>query len=99
MQALRHSFGLAFGARRALTATQIRWSSKISQLIPDYFGPPFRRCAESTQLPSGIRVSTFSIEATNAVSICLLVKTGSRYETEDVNGANFFLEKLAFTVR
>lgn len=47
-------------------------------------------------LENGLRVLTIPIENANSVTILVLVGTGSRYETKDINGISHFLEHMFF---
>jgi predicted Zn-dependent peptidase len=48
------------------------------------------------KLPNGLRVITASLHETEAVTVMIFVKVGSRYETLSLNGASHFLEHLMF---
>lgn len=50
---------------------------------------------EITTLPSGLRVVTVNLPLKTAVTAAF-VKTGSRYESKDINGISHFLEHMAF---
>ena len=45
---------------------------------------------------NGLRLITAPLEGTNAVTVLVLVGTGSKYETKDINGISHFLEHLMF---
>lgn len=49
-----------------------------------------------TKLSNGLRVVTAPLENTKAVTILILVGTGSRYETAEENGIAHFLEHMFF---
>ncbi len=48
------------------------------------------------ELKNGIRVVTAPLQETKAVTVLVLVKAGSRYETKDINGISHFVEHLMF---
>ena len=97
MQVLRSTLS-SVRANAPSVAFQIRCNSKMASVTPDFSAPVFRRQAETETLSNGLRVSTYPVESTNAASICVHVRTGSRFESEETNGANFVIEKLAFAV-
>ena len=47
-------------------------------------------------LDNGLRVITVPIEHSNSVTVLILVGTGSKYETKDINGISHFLEHMFF---
>jgi predicted Zn-dependent peptidase len=47
-------------------------------------------------LPSGLKIITVPMEATEAVTLLVLVSTGSKYEQKKINGISHFLEHLFF---
>jgi len=47
-------------------------------------------------LENGIRVITIPMKSTKAVTFLVLVGTGSRYETKEINGISHFLEHMFF---
>lgn len=49
-----------------------------------------------TQLKNGLRIITAPKHDTNAVAVLILVKVGSRYETESQAGLSHFLEHMFF---
>ena len=49
-----------------------------------------------TKLENGLRILTFTMLQTRAVSVSFFVGTGSRYESEDVAGASHFIEHMLF---
>ena len=51
---------------------------------------------KKTVLKNGLRLVTFPMENTKAVTILLLVGTGSKYETKRVNGISHLLEHMVF---
>lgn len=51
---------------------------------------------KKTILKNGLRVITFPMKNTQAVTILVLVGTGSKYETKELNGISHFLEHLIF---
>ena len=46
--------------------------------------------------PNGLRLITVPMEHTKTVTVLVLVATGSRYETKEINGISHFLEHLMF---
>lgn len=46
--------------------------------------------------PNGLRLITFPMENTKALTILLLVATGSRYERKEINGISHLLEHMLF---
>ena len=53
---------------------------------------PFRK----TKLKNGLRVITVPMKNAKSVSVLILVGTGSKYETKDINGISHFLEHMFF---
>lgn len=51
---------------------------------------------EKTTLKNGLRIITVPQKSTQAVTILVLVKTGSKYETKEINGISHFLEHMFF---
>lgn len=51
---------------------------------------------KKTTFPNDLRVITFPIKATGAVTLLVLVGTGSKYETKEINGISHLLEHMAF---
>ena len=51
---------------------------------------------KKTTLKNGLRVLTVPLKSTNAVTILVLVGTGSKYETKKINGISHFLEHMFF---
>lgn len=49
-----------------------------------------------TILSNGLRVITIPIENAKSVTVLILVGTGSKYETKDINGISHFLEHMFF---
>ncbi|MFA6953091.1 MAG: pitrilysin family protein [Patescibacteria group bacterium] len=47
-------------------------------------------------LTNGVRVLTSPLKETQAVTVMVFVKVGSRYETQELNGASHFLEHMMF---
>ncbi|OGY78594.1 MAG: hypothetical protein A3B74_04400 [Candidatus Kerfeldbacteria bacterium RIFCSPHIGHO2_02_FULL_42_14] len=47
-------------------------------------------------LPNGVRIITAPLHETNAVTVLIMFKVGSRYETQSNNGISHFLEHLFF---
>ena len=51
---------------------------------------------KKTTLNNGLRVITIPIENAKSVTVLVLVGTGSKYETKDINGISHFLEHMFF---
>jgi len=51
---------------------------------------------KKTTLKNGLRIITVSQKSTQAVTVLVLVKTGSKYEKKDINGISHFLEHMYF---
>jgi len=51
---------------------------------------------KKTTLSNGLRVITIPMENANSVTVLVLVGTGSKYETKDINGISHFLEHMFF---
>ena len=51
---------------------------------------------KKTTLPNGLRVITVPVKNANSVTVLILVGTGSKYETKDINGISHFLEHMFF---
>ena len=47
-------------------------------------------------LENGLRIVTEQIEHVNSISVGVIVKNGSRNETEDLNGISHFIEHMLF---
>src|SRR5581483_2206793 len=47
-------------------------------------------------LPNKLRVLTVPVKNANSVTVLILVGTGSKYETKDINGISHFLEHMFF---
>ena len=47
-------------------------------------------------LKNGLRLITVHQKATQAVTVLVLVGTGSKYETREINGISHFLEHMYF---
>ena len=47
-------------------------------------------------LPSGLKIITSPMSGTEAMTLLVLVGTGSKYETKNINGISHFLEHLFF---
>lgn len=45
---------------------------------------------------NGLRVITVPVKSTKTITVLLLVGTGSKYETKDINGLSHFLEHMFF---
>lgn len=46
--------------------------------------------------PNGLRLITVPMEHTKTVTVLVMVGTGSRYETKEINGVSHFLEHMMF---
>lgn len=51
---------------------------------------------KKTTFKSGLRIVTVPLQNTRAITVLLLVATGSKYETKDINGISHLLEHMAF---
>ena len=51
---------------------------------------------KKTTLKNGLRIITVPMKNTQAVTVLVLVGTGSKYETEEINGISHFLEHMFF---
>ena len=51
---------------------------------------------KKTTIKNGLRIITVPMESTQAVTVLVLVGTGSKYETKEINGVSHFLEHLFF---
>lgn len=51
---------------------------------------------KKTTLENGLRVLAVPVKNANSVTVLVLVGTGSKYETKDVNGISHFLEHMFF---
>jgi len=51
---------------------------------------------KKTVLENGLRVVTIPMENANSMTILILIGTGSKYETKDINGISHFLEHMFF---
>ncbi|MCX6722204.1 MAG: pitrilysin family protein [Candidatus Staskawiczbacteria bacterium] len=51
---------------------------------------------KKTTLKNGLRIITIPMESANSVTVLILVGTGSKYETKDINGISHFLEHMFF---
>lgn len=51
---------------------------------------------KKTTLPNGLRILTIPMANTQTVTVLVLVATGSKYETKEINGISHFLEHMAF---
>jgi predicted Zn-dependent peptidase len=49
-----------------------------------------------THLPSGLGLITVPVKGTKTVTILVMVRTGSKYETKEINGISHFLEHMFF---
>jgi len=51
---------------------------------------------QKTELKNGLTLITAPLRGTKAVTVLVLVKVGSRYETKDINGTFHFIEHMMF---
>ncbi len=51
---------------------------------------------KKTTLSNGLRILTIPIANTKTVTVLVLVATGSKYETKEINGISHFLEHMVF---
>ena len=51
---------------------------------------------KKTVLENGLRLITVPMENANSVTVLILVGTGSKYETKEINGISHFLEHMFF---
>ncbi len=51
---------------------------------------------KKTTLNNGLRIITVPVKNANSVTVLILVGTGSKYETKDINGISHFLEHMFF---
>ncbi len=51
---------------------------------------------KKTTLPNGLRIITVPMPDTKTVTVLVLVATGSKYETKEINGVSHFLEHMVF---
>ncbi len=51
---------------------------------------------KKTTFKSGLRLIAVPMENANSVTVLILVSTGSKYETKDINGISHFLEHMFF---
>jgi predicted Zn-dependent peptidase len=51
---------------------------------------------KKTTLKNGLRIVTYPMENTQAVTVLILIGAGSKYERKDVNGLSHLLEHMAF---
>ncbi|MEK9177549.1 MAG: pitrilysin family protein, partial [Patescibacteria group bacterium] len=51
---------------------------------------------KKTTLKNGLRLITVPMENANSVTVLILVGTGSKYETKNINGISHFLEHMFF---
>jgi len=51
---------------------------------------------KKTTLKNGLRIITVPSKNTKTAAVLVLVKTGSKYETKDINGLSHFLEHMFF---
>lgn len=51
---------------------------------------------KKTTLDNGLRIISIPMENANSITVLILVGTGSKYETKDINGISHFLEHMFF---
>ena len=51
---------------------------------------------KKTTLKNGLRILTVPVKGTKTVTVLVLVGTGSKYETKEINGLSHFLEHMFF---
>ncbi|MBU2539661.1 insulinase family protein [Patescibacteria group bacterium] len=51
---------------------------------------------KKSTLKNGLRIITIPVKNTNTVTFLVLVNTGSKYETKEINGISHFLEHMFF---
>ncbi len=51
---------------------------------------------KTTTLPSGLRIITVPMQDNPSVTVLVMVRAGSKYETKDISGLSHFLEHMAF---
>ena len=51
---------------------------------------------QKTTLKSGLRLISVPIKNSNSITVLILVGTGSKYETKEINGISHFLEHMFF---
>ncbi len=55
-----------------------------------------RKHFEFYKFPNGLRLITVPMENTKSITVLVMVATGSRYETKEINGISHFLEHMMF---
>ncbi|MFA5361565.1 MAG: insulinase family protein, partial [archaeon] len=48
------------------------------------------------EFENGLRLISIPVKNANSVTVLILVGTGSKYETKDINGISHFLEHMFF---
>ena len=51
---------------------------------------------KKTTLDNGLRIITIPLKESKSVTVLILVKTGSKYETKEISGISHFLEHMCF---
>ncbi len=51
---------------------------------------------KTTTLPSGLRIITIPMQDNPSVTVLVMVRAGSKYETKEINGLSHFLEHMCF---
>src|SRR3990167_4912488 len=51
---------------------------------------------KKTTLPNGLKILTVPMANTKTATVLVLIATGSKYETENLNGVSHFLEHMTF---
>jgi predicted Zn-dependent peptidase len=70
--------------------TEVRLLSPAHTIMSKSFKHHFHK------FDSGLRLITVPMEGTRTVTVLVLVGTGSKYETKDINGISHFLEHMMF---
>jgi len=86
-------------ARNHIASVRSRLYAKtktISSIVPSYTEPIYNREVEVTREPGKVTVAARGGDFSTP-SITLRINSGSRFETEENNGANHLLQHLAFT--
>jgi len=55
-----------------------------------------KKIYKKIKLENGLRILTIPVKNANSVTVLILVGTGSKYETKDINGISHFLEHMFF---
>lgn len=74
-------------------------TASVDRKAPPPQIPPYLLAAPTTEIttfPSGLRVASETIPASDTATVGVWIDAGSRYETDRNNGAAHFLEHMAF---